>query len=85
MINMKKAVVLLIILAVIPAIIIAQSFEAKDAKAVKKFEFSFKFLSGKIDTERITQCVYYLSGDLPRRVLNWPLRGHSQSSLEEAC
>ena len=44
---MKKAVVLLIILAVIPAIIIALSFEAKDAKAVK-YESLFKSLSGKL-------------------------------------
>lgn len=82
--NLKKAIVLLIILAVNPAMIIAQSFDAKDNKVVRNYESSFKSLSGKIDTERITQCVYYLSGDLPRRVLNWSLPGHSQSSLEEA-
>jgi len=45
----------------------------------------FHTLSVQVDQENIRNWVFYLSKDpLPRRVSNWSVPGHIQSSLEEA-
>ena len=49
------------------------------------YEYIYKKLTSKVDKKRISKGVYYLAKDpLPRRVLNWPVPGHTISSLEEA-
>jgi hypothetical protein len=49
------------------------------------YEKTYSLLTVKVDRDRISRGVYYLSKDpLPRRVLNYTLPGHSLSTLDEA-
>jgi len=56
----------------------------EDNKKIRKHDLTFKSLSEKTDINRMQNGLFYLSQNLPRRVLNWSLPGHSISSLEEA-
>jgi hypothetical protein len=53
-------------------------------KELKKYESTFNSFSKKIDVERMRNNLFYLSGQLPCRVLNYSIPGHDLSTLEEA-
>jgi len=80
----KQVLVLLIILEMNLATGVSQSVQAGDRKQTRKYESAFKSLSQKADVGRMRKGLFYLSEDLPRRVLNWSVPGHNLSSLEEA-
>ena len=87
--NFKKAftkllIVLFLIPEIFPVTTLAQPLQTGDSKQNKKYASSFKSLSRKTDTDRMQKGLFYLSQDLPRRVLNWSVPGHNLSSLEEA-
>ena len=80
----KQLLVILIILQMNPATGVAQYVQTGNKKQTRKYESSFKTLSQKVNGERMKRGLYYLSQNLPRRVLNWSVPGHNLSSLEEA-
>ena len=80
----KQVLALFVILELSLAAGVAQSLQAGDRKETKKYESALKSLSKRVDEERMKSGLFYLSQTLPRRVLNWSVPGHNQSSLEEA-
>ena len=80
----KLLIVLVFIPEIFPVTTVAQPLQNGDSKQNKKYASSFKSLSRKTDTGRMQKGLFYLSQNLPRRVLNWSVPGHNLSSLEEA-
>lgn len=81
---LKQLLTILICLEINSVTIGTQFPKAEDRKQTRKYESAFKTLSRKVDGERMKRGLFYLSQDLPRRVLNWSVTGHTLSSLEEA-
>ena len=82
--NIVKSTIFLFLFVQMSLFVTAQSINDGTRKQLKKYESTYITLSEKVDGERIKKGVYHLAGDLPRRVLNWTVPGHSISSLEEA-
>ena len=57
----------------------------RQVKNDKNYEITYTSLSSKVSKENIKEGVYYIAKDpIPRRVLNYTLPGHEQSTLDEA-